>query len=100
MVGDVILFGNGENLSTSLKNCITSAGREILDTESVKCYKSCKYLSEKFTIFKKNVKCMESVFKTEDEKFGNIIHIIKIDEIVYVLAQMFKSEKKFFWLTT
>lgn len=95
VLGDVTLFGNGEKPSISLKNYITSARPDMPDIDDLKCYKSCKYLCETFTIFKKNVKCLDSVFKTKDNNYGNIIHITKIDGNVYVLAQMFKSEKSF-----
>lgn len=63
-VGAVKLFGNGEKPSTSLKKCLNSVRPDLSDVENIKSYKSCIYLGETLTVFKKNVKCMDSIFKT------------------------------------
>lgn len=88
VLGDVTLFGSGSAPSASLiKMSLTT---NMPDPKLMQCYKSCKYLGETFTVFKNNVKCVDSVFKTKENKFGNIIDIIKINENVYVFATMFR----------
>lgn len=65
-VGHVTLFGNGEELSTSLKNYMTSTVN--VAAENLKCYKSCKYVGETFNLFKKNVKCVECGFGVQNKE--------------------------------
>lgn len=91
-IGSVTLFGRGI-IFKRIPTTVTVSSLPV-DVNVARHYKSCMIAGDVFKCFSSQGQCIDSFFKTRNDDYGSIRHILVESNKVWIIANLFKIEKK------